>query len=339
VAWPAEGLLLTGDGSQDTEAWAVFAEGSYNITDKTRLTLGARYSDEEKDFDLRPIGVPEEGRVKENDSWDDVTYRVGIDQVLSDDVMVYFTYATGFKSGGFNEQATSPATAALSFDPEEADSYEIGMKSDLLDNSLRLNLAAFYVEYTDLQLDSVIPVEGSEIGQESVITNAGEVTSWGIEMDMLWLVTERLTIDATLGYLDSEYDKFDCDLDRDPTNGNEDCSVLDVKRTPEVTASLGATYSLPLGGLGGMELNANATYTDEFYNDIFNSEASIHEDVTLLNASISYITEDEKIRLSLFGRNLTDEEYQTSGLGVANLWSFSVYGAPMTYGVEAELRF
>jgi iron complex outermembrane receptor protein len=339
VAWPAEGQLSTGDGSQDTEAWAVFAEGNYNITDATRLTLGARYSDEKKDFELRPIGVPEEGRVKENDSWNDVTYRVGIDQVLSDDVMVYFTYSTGFKSGGFNEQATSPTTAALSFDPEEADSFELGMKSDLFGNSLRLNLAAFYVEYTDLQLDSVVPVEDSDIGQESVITNAGEVTSWGIEADMLWLVTEGLTIDGTLGYLDSEYDKFDCDLDRNPANGNEDCTVLDVKRTPELTASLGATYAFPLGGLGGMELNANATYTDEFYNDIFNSEASKHEDVTLLNASISYITENEKIRVSLFGRNLTDEEYQASGLGVANLWSFSIYGAPLTYGVEAELRF
>jgi iron complex outermembrane receptor protein len=339
VAWPAEGLLLTADGSQDTEAWAVFAEGNYNLTDSIRLTLGARYSDEEKDFDLRPLGFPEEGRAIENDSWDDVTYRAGIDYALNDNMMAYFTYATGFKSGGFNEQAGTFSSASASFDPEEADSFELGLKSDLFDNTLRLNLAAFYVEYTDLQLDSVVPIDEAP-GQESRVTNAGEVTSWGVEADMIWLLTDQFTIDGTLGYLDSEYDKFDCNLDGDIENGNEDCTVLDVKRTPEWTASLGATYSIPLDSLGGgLDLNANGTYTDEFYNDILNTEASMHEDVWLLNASISYVTEDEKIRVSVFGRNLTDEEYQTSGLGVANLWSFTTYGNPQTYGIEVDLRF
>jgi len=339
VAWGPEGLLQTGDGGQDTTSWAVFAEGNYNITEMTRITLGARYSDEEKDFDLRPIGLPESERVIKSDSWDDVTYRVGLDHAINDDMMAYFTYSTGFKSGGFNEQATIAETAALSFDPEEADSYELGLKTDLLNETLRLNLAAFYVEYTDLQLDSVVPVD-SAIGQESTISNAGEVTSWGIEADFLWMPTDQLTFDGTLGYLDSEYDKFDCNLDGDLSNGNEDCTVLDVKRTPEVTASLGATFHLPLASWGGaLDFNTNATYTDEFYNDILNTEASTHEDVTLLNASISYFNADETIRVALFGRNLTDEEYRTSGLGVANLWSFSTYGNPQTYGIELELHF
>ena len=195
------------------------------------------------------------------------------------------------------------------------------------------------MNYEDLQLDSVVPVEGSEIGQESVITNAGEVTSWGVEVDLLWRAMENFTIDATLGYLDSEYDEFECDLDRDPTNGNEDCSILEVKRTPEWQASLGGTWNLPLSSGSGIDLNVNATYTDEFYNDIFNSQASVHEDVTLLNASVTWTSATENVRVALFGRNLTDEEYQTSGLGVANLWSFSTYGAPLTYGLEAEFRF
>lgn len=336
--WPAAGLLIDGDGSQDTESWAVFAEGNYNLTEETRVTVGVRYTDEEKDFNLRPIGVPEIGRVDLSDSWQETTYRLGIDHALSDDMMAYFTYSTGFKSGGFNEQATLPATAALSFDPELADSFELGLKSDLLDNTLRLNLALFYVEYEDLQLDSVVPVEGSEIGQESVITNAGEVTSWGVEVDMLWRVTEAVTIDATLGYLDSEYDKFNCNLDGDISNGNEDCTVLDVKRTPEWTGSLGVTWNIPLNN-GGLDLNVNATTTDEFYNDIFNTVGSEHEDVTLVNASVSYYMANDSLRISLYGRNITNEEYQTSGLGVANLWTFSIYGYPQTYGVEAEFKF
>jgi iron complex outermembrane receptor protein len=90
---------------------------------------------------------------------------------------------------------------------------------------------------------------------------------------------------------------------------------------------------------GGIDLNVNGTYTDEFYNDVPNTVASMHEDVWLLNASMSYTTENQKVRVSIFGRNLTDEEYQTSGLGVANLWSFSTYGNPETYGVEVDVRF
>ncbi len=337
--WGPEGLFLTADGSQDTEAWAVFADGHYSLTDGIRLTLGARYSDEEKDFDLRPLGFPEIGRAVENDSWDDVTYRAGLDYALNDNMLAYLTYATGFKSGGFNEQAGTFESASASFDPEEADSFELGLKSDLFDNTLRLNLAAFYVEYSDLQLDTVVPIDQAP-GQESRVTNAGEVTSWGVEADFLWLPTDRLTIVGTLGYLDSEYDDFDCNLDGDVSNGTEDCTVLDVKRAPEWTASLGATFNIPLEKWGGgLDMNVNGTYTDEFYNDILNTEASTHEDVALLNASISYLTSNEKVRVSLYGRNLTDEEYQTSGLGAANLWSFSTYGNPQTYGIEVDLRF
>ncbi len=333
------GLYLDADGSQETTSWAVFGEGSYHISDVTKLTLGMRYSDEEKDFKLRPLGFPVGLGVDESGSWDDITYRIGIDHALSDNTMVYATFSTGFKSGGFNEQAGTLTSAAFSFDPEEAESFEVGMKSDLLDNTLRLNLAVFVVEYADLQLDSVISIS-ADPGQESVVTNAGEMTSWGIEADVMWLATESLTIDATLGILDAEYDKFSCNLDKDITNGNEDCSKLDVKRTPDMTGSLSVTYNIPLKSMGGdLDLNVNATYTDAFYNDIFNTTASEHEEVTLLNASVSYVTENEGLRISAFGRNITDEEYQTSGLGVANLWSFSTYGNPASYGVEVEVKF
>lgn len=336
--WGPEGLLLTADGSQETTSYALFGEGSYNLTDATQLTFGIRYSDEDKDFQLRPLGYT--ASVSESGSWDDVTYRLGIDHTLNDNSLIYATFSTGFKSGGFNEQAGTLTTAALSFDPEEAESFEVGMKSDLLDSTLRLNVAAFIVEYSDLQLDSVVPVVENPAGQESIITNAGEMTSWGIEVDAMWLATEQLTIDATVGYLNADYDKFNCDLDKDISNGLEDCTSLDVKRTPEMTASLGGTFNLPLADMGGsLDFNLNATYTDSFYNDIFNTTASEHEEVTLLNASVSYVTDGEDLRVSVFGRNITDEQYQTSGLGVANLWSFSTFGNPATYGLEVEAKF
>lgn len=333
------GLFLTADGDQETTTYAFFGEGTYNLSDETSLTAGIRYSDEEKDFRLRPLGFPDGVEAEESNSWDDITYRIGVDHALNETTMVYASFSTGFKSGGFNEQAGTLTSAAFSFDPEEAESFEVGMKADLLDNTLRLNIAAFIVEYSDLQLDSVISIP-IDPGQESVVTNAGEMTSMGIEADIMWLATESLTIDATLGLLDAEYDKFNCNLDGDISNGNEDCSGLDVKRTPETTASLGATYNIPLSSLAGsFDLNTNATYTDAFFNDIFNTTASEHEEVTLLNASVSFVTDDEALRVSVFGRNITDEQYQTSGLGVANLWSFSTFGNPATYGLEVEVKF
>lgn len=335
---PVGGALLLADGEQEATSYAIFGEGSYAISDSMSITAGIRYSDEEKDFELSPLGFPSEVRAVESDSWDDITYRLGVDYQLSDESMVYASFSTGFKSGGFNEQAGTLTSASTSFDPEEAESFEVGMKSDFLDSTLRLNIAAYYVTYTDLQVDAVVPVPG--VGQESIVNNAGEVTSYGLEADFMWLATDNLVIDGTLGLLDAEYDEFNCNRDNDAGTPDVDCTDFDVKRTPDATASLGATYSIALDSWGGiMDLNANATYTDSFYNDIINSDSSEHEEVTLLNASISYISESDKYRVALFGRNITDEEYQTSGLSVANLWNFSTYGNPATYGVELEIKF
>jgi iron complex outermembrane recepter protein len=335
---PLGGLLTDADGSQEATSYAIFGEGSYAVSEATSITAGMRYSDEEKDFELSPLFFPSEARAVESDSWDDITYRLGVDHQLNDETLLYASFSTGFKSGGFNEQAGTLTSAGTGFDPEEAESFEVGMKGDFLDNTLRLNVAAYWVEYTDLQVDAVVPVPG--VGQESIVTNAGEVTSYGLEAELMWLATDNLTIDATLGLLDAEYDKFDCNRDNDAETPDVDCSDFDVKRTPDTTASLGATYNIALNSLGGsMDLNANATYTDSFYNDIINSASSEHEEVTLLNASISYYSSNDMFRVAVFGRNITDEEYQTSGLSVANLWNFSTYGNPATYGVELEVKF
>lgn len=339
ILWPAEGLLLTGDGSQKADSYAVFSEGNYRMTDRLGFTLGVRYNKDEKEFNLRPIGVPEEFRVTPENDWDRTTYRAGVDYRLNDNVMTYASYTTGFKSGGFNEQATSPATAVLSFDQETADAFELGLKSDLLDGRMRLNLAAFYTEYRGLQLEAVIPVPDSLIGQETVLTNAGASTSQGVELEVLVRLTEFLTIQGSLGILDAEYDEFNCDLDRNPANGNEDCTVLEVKRTPDVTASGAITYDQPIMDAGRISYNLNFTYTDSYFNGVFMSASSEHEEVTLLNGSIMFYQSDDQYRIGVFARNILDEEYQTTGLGVANLWGTSAYGAPRTFGLEIGFNF
>jgi iron complex outermembrane receptor protein len=337
---------LSGNGEQTTTAYALFAEANYNLTDKTRVTAGARFSDEKKDFRLRPIGAAAALatnnsaiiEAQESDSWSDVTYRLGVDHRFREDILGYITYSTGFKSGGYNEQATSIQTAVLSFDPEQADAIEAGLKTELFDRRLRLNTAIFYNKYDDLQLDSVVPVPESQIGQESVITNAGKSTAYGVEVEAVALITDRFEVTGSAGYLDAEYDEYICDLDRNATNGNEDCSVLTMKRVPEFQGAISGTYTMPVG-IGDLGLTVGYTYTDEFFNDVFNSQASKHESVGLLNASVNLTARDGNWRVSAYGRNLTDEQYQVSGLGIANIWSYSVHGAPALYGVEAAVRF
>jgi iron complex outermembrane receptor protein len=339
VLWPAEGLLLTGDGGQKTDAYAVFSEGNFRMTDRLEFTAGARYSKEKKEFNLRSIGIPEELRVTPENDWDKLTYRAGAKYRLNDNVMMYASYTTGFRSGGFNEQATSPVTAALSFDEETADAFELGLKSDLLDGRMRLNLAAFYTEYSDLQLEAVVPLAESPSGQETTLINAGASTSQGMELEVVVQPTEFLAIQGSLGFLDAEYDEFNCDLDRNPANGNEDCSMLEVKRTPDVTASGGITYDQPIMDAGRISFNLNFTYTDSYYHGVFEAESSKHDEVTLLNGSIMFYQSDDRYRIGVFARNILDEEYQAVGLGVANLWGTSAYGAPRTFGLEIGFNY
>ena len=227
----------------------------------------------------------------------------------------------------------------LSFDEETSDAFELGLKSDLLDGRMRLNLAAFYTEYRGLQLEAVIPVADSPIGQETVLTNAGASTSQGVELEVMVRLTEFLTIQGSLGYLDAKYDEFNCDLDRNPANGNEDCSVLEVKRTPDATASGGITYDQPIMDAGRISFNLNFTYTDSYFSGVFNSASSVHEKVTLLNGSVMFYQSDDRYRIGVFARNILDEEYQTTGLGVANLWGTSAYGSPRTFGLEIGFNF
>lgn len=336
---------VSGNGGQVTKSYALFGEANYKFTDATRLTAGVRWSKDKKDFNLRPIGAAfalaadnnAVISVDKSQSWSDTTFRVGLDHKFAPDVLGYLTFSTGFKSGGYNEQATTLSSAALSFNPEKATSVELGAKTELLNRRLRLNTALFWVKYKDLQLDSVVEVPVAPF-QESVITNAGKSTSYGLEIEANALVTDKLSIDGTFGYLHAKYDQYSCDLPGDTVSGNVDCSALTVKRAPKYQGSLGATYSLPVS-FGAVNFNSNWTYTDKFYNDILDSEASAHEAVGLLNASAELVGPEKKWRASVYGRNLTNKYYQASGLGVARLWSFSTYGAPRTYGLELDYKF
>lgn len=348
--WPQPGLHLIADGTQNTDAWAIFGEVIYDVSDRMRVFAGARYTDEKKSFVLRPLApvVGLIGTASDNNSWDDITFRLGVDFDVTEEILAYFTFSTGFKSGGFNEQSQT-LTAIGPFDEEKADSFELGIKSDLLDNRLRLNFAGFYVEYDDLQLDTVLPEPSSPVGQESRVTNAGQSTVWGLELEITALPTEGLMFQGTVGYLDAEYDEYACTLGNpaarpagfdlvDPVLGLYDCSFLTPKRSPKWNFSGTIDYEWEVSSWGYMGVNINVTHSSAYFNDTLNSSAGRADKRTLLNASIRIVEADEQWELSVYGKNITDEKYRANGLGVANLWSFSSYGPPATFGVELVVK-
>lgn len=266
---------------------------------------------------------------------------------ISDDMFSYFTYSRGFKSGGYNDQTgttglgISPEAAAPT-DPEKANSFEVGLKSDLWENRLRLNLSAFYVEYSDAQRDLVTTFE-NEFGatfQETRFFNAADMNAAGFEGEFTAAVTDSLTLRGNVGYLHTEYDEFTADTDFDGVD-DVDLSDADVNRAPEWQWNLDAIYDHSLFG-GQMRWVANANYVDEAiftYSVLGPQYDGITDDRTLFNASATWTENEGSYFVRVYGKNLSDEEYKVGELPVADLWSFAYYGEPRIFGLEVGMFF
>lgn len=350
---------------QDAEAVAIYGDLSFDFTDRFNVSLGARYTDESKDYIARE-GIPAivlfpdgnyspldgqdfenlPGRVEtDSESWQEPTYRLTASYAFTDDVFGYFLYSRGFKSGGYNDQAGSggfdnfPVEA---YDPEFADSYEIGIKTDLVEDTLRLNATYFFVTYEDFQRSTVVSVPGTAF-QETRTFNAAEVEASGIEAELTWLVTDNFTLAAHLGTVDSKYNEFLLDRDNDPDTPPEDFSGRDVVRAPEVNGGFDATYNWLLSGGSNIRLNFNYKHEAEntyyYADDIGQEFDTILEQRDIVNASVSWTSTDGAWMISAVGKNLTDDRYKTASQSVGALWTFSAYGPPRYYGLEVGYRF
>ena len=353
-------LSLTG---QDHDAVSIFGELNYHVTDALTLTVGARYSDEEKDFFQFPFGpFPNTGaRIDVSESWDDFGPKFGVTYQWNPNLMTYATYQKGFKSGGFNGRCGQTVTCLRPFDPEEVDGYEVGLKADLLDDRLRTNVALFWSEYEDMQRGAIVPLPpGAANPQETVTDNAAGATIRGVELEVTALFGERFQLDLALGYLDAEYDNFCADINGaqtfpsmpvsncggsvtqtnnfDDPGGeaaylvDEDNSDFELARAPELNYSINGTFSQPLGNGGNLTFNVRYTWVDELFTD--GSERSLRDDVGLLNASITYYDPTDRFRISVFGRNITDEVYADSRTLVPPLFDTRAVNAPEMWGVE-----
>jgi iron complex outermembrane receptor protein len=250
----------------------------------------------------------------------------------------------------------------LPYNSEENENFELGMKSDLLDGTMRLNVALFHTKYKNLQRDTVVTIidaAGNQF-QETIAVNEGDSTAQGIEVEMSWLPTDSLRFDANFGYLDHEYDSYSpsmnvAELGLPGPPRPVDLTALKPPFSPELNWGVSATYLQDLSSGASFTYNASVHYQDEYETDPFPANFqgadsagnpiikqkgfTQGEDRTLVDAFITWQSASDAWGLTLYGKNLTNEIWRSTGQAVATLWNFTHHGPPREIGVVARYNF
>lgn len=363
---------------QDSELWSIFAQATWNMTEETRLTLGVRYTDEDKEASRRQYHLDANGAVEsdltalfgafdveEHSIADDrsetsFTPLVTLQHDLTDDAMVYLSWTTGYKSGGFDVRSNAhpsateglPVQGVFEFEEEEAESIEIGGKFTLADGAAEVNVALFRTEYTDLQTSQFDGTLGFNV------TNAGEATTQGLELDGRWRVSEGLTLSGALAYLDFEYDKFpnsQCYFNQTspyPTGheyeGQCDISGKTREFTPEWSGSLTADYVHSLSDALEFRSTLDLIYSDSYYTAPTLDPRTEQDSYTKVNLRLALGSSDGQWEVALVGKNLTDEEVMSfsNQLPVSNSFTggegtayYAFFDRPRSVALQGKLRF
>lgn len=334
------GLDVYVENYQETKSYAGFGQATYEILPDTNLTLGIRYTDEEKravdgmttlSTALGDVVVPAADAKVNESKW---TYRASLDHRFSDQVLAYASYNTGFKSGGFNTGA--PGTAP--FLPEEVTAYEVGFKTDLLNRNLRFNIAAFYYDYTDIQV---------QVLTAGAIANTNGATAeiYGVDADFVAVLSNNLRLSGGFAWTDPTFKSYPACLIADPAGGTpgaidptgEGCSGNQIPLASKFSGSARLDYDTMLAD---GELNANVTvsYADKFYFTADNT--AVNPSRTLLNTSLSWTEPSGHMTVALWGKNLLDEKtYSYQSINVGNGTYAQRLSAPRTYGATLSYRY
>jgi iron complex outermembrane receptor protein len=325
-------------GEFDNEAWAVFAQGTYDLTERLHLTLGGRYTEEEKSFlpdqviytnyypneppnsplaalsaPFLQAGEPILPRVEKRIDIDEFTPMANLSFDVNDDMLLYLSYSEGFKSGGFTQRVFPPIRAGFTappdtpdvdliptYEPEFVDVIELGFKLNLLEDRLRINGAVFTTDYEELQVQVFNSVA-------PVTQNIGEASIDGVEVEVVAAPGDGWFIEASLSLLDAEYDTIDTGVTLIGEN-------FDFERVPETSASFGISKELAFDGFGTVLLRADWSYRSETYNDAFNTPFLKTDSYDLFDASVRWNNPAGDWTVILSGTNLTDEDYLVTGV-------------------------
>lgn len=353
------------------EAKAAFANLGWEITEALTLNLGARYTDEKKaqtyfrlNLDgtvnrfLDPVGaasgIGAPGALSGSTarySADRLDYRAALDYRLSDALLVYASIATGFKGGGSNPRPFNPAQL-IAFNPEKVTAYEVGFKSDFFDRRVRLNGAAFFNDYTDLQ----IPVNACPTAPCAARLNAGDAEVKGFELELTARPAEGFLIDAALSYIDQKLVASSLNPAATFTGVVIDGTVVgrnpggvvpgDPPPVPRWKFNAGAQYAIPLGGSGSLTPRLDVAYQARQYTgpSVVGGVRSRNfiPSFTTLNGRLTWQNEEEDLSISLEVTNITDEYYYLSRfnlLGAGAGFDKALPAAPREWAVTVKKKF
>ncbi len=303
-----------GEFAATLENYAAFGQGTLNFSDRFRGIFGARWTHDSIDFVMRRVrtsgaaalsGVNPSYAATGGTDASGWSGKVGAQYDVTPTVMAYGSYTRGYKGPAMNVFFNMQATDNFGIAPETSDAYEVGLKSRLLDGRLVLNLSAFDTTYKNFQATN-LDVIGTTV--VSRLTNAGTVSTKGFETDFTFAPIRNLRINGGYSYIDAKIDKFKC-----PSIGTCTAAALNGKPLPYSSKhklSLNGDYFVPLEGQKfDLDFNTGVQYQSKMGFDINQNPYAIQKGYATVDASISFISKDEKIRLSLIGKNLTDQHY------------------------------
>lgn len=342
---PGVAVDIVGRDRQRTNSIAVYGQATYEILPATRLTLGGRYTYEHREIDGTltiviggfptppvPIISPGSG-IPTKASFNNFSYRIALDHKIGSDTLIYASYNTGFKSGGFNLGAGDNPP----YKPETIKAFEGGLKTELFDRKVRVNISGFHYDYTNIQV-------GRYVGGNIFLYNGAKARNYGGDIDISVKAAKGLQFIAGFSYLHARFTSFpNADFitpipNLPPNLGGITTGSAAGNRlpfSPTTTLNLGVDYSIDTS-IGRFAFNANYYRTSKFYAAPDN--VLFQKDYDLIDLSLQWTDPGEHASIKAFVRNAGDTVYRTTMLE-ATAGPIANYGAPRTYGVTLGYKF
>ncbi len=327
----------------DTTSLGAFAQATYNVTDRIALTGGIRYSSDEKDFVYQRhnhfLGNP----LTNNDTWSSMDYRASVEFNVTDDVMVYGTYSTAYRAGGFNDSASADLDingngiadpgenngGILPYAPENVDSLEFGIRSEWFDR-IRINGTLFSMDYTDIQTSLI---DLSIIPPSPLITNVGSADIKGAEAELLWSISENFTLNGSVGFL------FDIELEDFVDMTGLIINATTLPNAPEVSYNLGIQYENVMDNGSSFSASINYAYTDEYSTTQDPSPENMVGSRGLVNAGINYKFRNTRWAVGLSCANCTNKTFAYGGNNLTGFWGTIVENRAAPRRVQVQLTY
>ncbi|MEH6828729.1 TonB-dependent receptor [Parasphingorhabdus sp.] len=370
----AEGLLqVDGPNDLSTKNFAFFGQLDYKLTDQLAITVGGRYTHEKKLFEgfqsdnngltykiLSFLGVPgcanidpisEACRIAAGfpnpgeplryyiagtqvKKFNNFSPKVGVQYHPTDDVMLYGSWSKGYKTGGWTTRLSNPLPTAPDFEEEKATTYELGVKSTLIDRRLQVNAAVFQTDYKGIQLNF-------QQGISPTIQNAGDAKIKGFEIEVTAAPTDALSLNASVGYLDAKYTGVlaPAQVAANPFQAGVFAGG-ELPKTPKWKFNFSPRYQVNLGNGGKVVLLADYTHTSKLWNDTERTFLLQREATDLLNGSISYKEPNDHWDITLGMTNITKERYLVTGQAqIAGGQFYGTYSRPREWYAKLGLKF